>query len=220
MKRNYRNSGLIDQNKLKHVAVIGAGSIGSTIVQDLAMMGYDKITVVDNDIVAVHNLSTTRYPEDLIGSSKVQAASYMCKMLNPNVEIETVYMSAEAWMANGLPDNVIMATDTMHSRLAIYEKWLENDSREALIDIRMASMVIERIVVTKDNDNFMNWYKPDSEIPDEPCTMKHTVFTTSIASGLTVTGLFSTLSNRAYFEYIYMGLSPLIVKKELFVKGE
>jgi len=219
MKRNYRNSGLIDQKKLKEIAVIGAGSIGSTIIQDLAMMGYDKIVIVDNDIVAIHNLSTTRYPEDFIGSAKVEAAKYMCNLLNHNIEIETILSSVENWMENGLQANVIMATDTMHSRKAIYKKWLENDSRVALIDIRMASMVIERIVTTKYNDHFMNYYKPDSEIPDEPCTMKHTVFTTSIASGLAVTGLFSILSNRAYFEYIYMGLSPLIVKKELFVKG-
>jgi molybdopterin/thiamine biosynthesis adenylyltransferase len=219
MERQMRNKDIITK-KSKEILVIGAGSIGSTVVQDLAMMGvYEKIIIVDNDILSLHNLPTTRYFEYFVGDSKVNAAKTMCTQLNSELQIETWFSKIEGSLNIDFPQDIIMCTDSMHSRRYIYERWLKNPERRALIDIRMAALAMERIITTKENDKYMSHWLSDEEIPDEPCTAKHTVFTTSIASGLTVNGLFSVLENRADFFYIYLGLSPFIVKKEDFVGG-
>ena len=73
--RFLRNKDLIDQRQLDTVAVVGAGGIGSAVIQLLAIMGFKDIYIYDPDFMEHHNLSTTLYPASAIGKRKVQAAN-------------------------------------------------------------------------------------------------------------------------------------------------
>ena len=73
--RFIRNKDLIDQKLLKSVSVIGAGGVGSMLIPCAAMMGFKKFVLWDDDKLEEHNLSTTAYPDSMIGKPKVEAAT-------------------------------------------------------------------------------------------------------------------------------------------------
>jgi hypothetical protein len=60
----------------------------------------------------------------------------------------------------------------------------------------------------------MGTWLPDHEIEEEVCTMKHTIFTAAIESGLGLSQVFNLLERKPYYSYIWVGLLPLSVEKE------
>jgi len=213
--RFIRNAGLIDQEKLNEITIIGLGSIGSTIVQDITMMGYRKIYLIDFDTIGEHNLPTTRYNEDGVGSLKIQQAEIECFRLNHSIIIEQIPLKLERYLEineGKLPtESIIICTDNMDSRKLAYEAWVKSEVREIFVDVRMASLTMQRVIATKNNDNYMSHFVVDDAIPEAPCALKHTVFTTSIIAGLAVSGLFGILMNRPTYDYAYMSINPLLL---------
>ncbi len=83
--------GIDGQIKLKNakVVVIGAGGLGSPVLQYLAAAGVGVIGIVDNDIVDESNLQRQiLYTTNDIGKPKVEVAKRNLTALNPNVEIK------------------------------------------------------------------------------------------------------------------------------------
>lgn len=79
------------QQKLKaaRVLVIGAGGLGSPILQYLAAAGVGTLGIVDDDIVSLSNLQRqTIHMTETCGDPKVESARTFLKSLNPNVNID------------------------------------------------------------------------------------------------------------------------------------
>jgi len=79
------------QQKLKaaRVLVIGAGGLGSPVLQYLAAAGVGTLGIVDDDIVSLSNLQRqTIHTTDTCGDPKVESASAFLKSLNPHVNID------------------------------------------------------------------------------------------------------------------------------------
>ena len=79
------------QQKLKaaRVLVIGAGGLGSPVLQYLAAAGVGTIGIVDDDIVSLSNLQRqTIHTTETCGDPKVESAKAFLKSLNPHVNIE------------------------------------------------------------------------------------------------------------------------------------
>jgi len=82
--------GLIGQVKLKQakVLVIGAGGLGSPILQYLVSMGVGKIGMVDFDVIEISNLHRQiLYTSEDVGRKKVEVAKEKLSKQNPFVEI-------------------------------------------------------------------------------------------------------------------------------------
>ena len=80
------------QEKIKRVSVlvIGAGGLGSSVIQYLSAAGVGKIGIVDDDKVELSNLNRQLiYGENDLGESKVDAAKNYISKSNPSIEIET-----------------------------------------------------------------------------------------------------------------------------------
>lgn len=80
--------GLEGQRKIinSKVLVIGAGGLGSPIIQYLAAAGVGTLGVVDFDIVELHNLNRqTIHNENSVGKSKVKSAENFVRNLNHQV---------------------------------------------------------------------------------------------------------------------------------------
>lgn len=78
------------QNRLStaHVAVIGAGGVGSPAIQYLAAAGVGRLTLVDDDRVDLSNLQRqTIFSTDDVGTPKVTAAAAAVCALNSGVAI-------------------------------------------------------------------------------------------------------------------------------------
>lgn len=80
------------QQKIKaaRVLVIGAGGLGSPIIQYLAAAGVGTLGIVDDDVVSLSNLQRqTIHDAENVDVLKVESASAYVARLNPHVTVET-----------------------------------------------------------------------------------------------------------------------------------
>ena len=113
------------QKKIKRVSilVIGAGGLGSSVLQYLSAAGVGKIGIVDDDKVELSNLNRQLiYAENDLGESKVDAAKNYISKSNPSIKIETYKIRIDE---KNLPDIIddydLIAdcSDNIETRLSI-----------------------------------------------------------------------------------------------------
>ncbi len=113
------------QEKIKRVSilVVGAGGLGSSVIQYLSAAGVGKIGIVDDDKVELSNLNRQLiYRGNDLGKSKVDAAKDYISKSNPSTEIETYKIRIDE---NNLPDIIddydLIAdcSDNIETRLCI-----------------------------------------------------------------------------------------------------
>ncbi|MCI4670149.1 MAG: molybdopterin-synthase adenylyltransferase MoeB [Bacteroidia bacterium] len=86
--------GLEGQKRLKEssVLVVGAGGLGSPLLQYLAAAGVGRIGIIDNDVVDASNLQRqVLYGEDSLGLPKVEEAKKRVLSINPHIKVETYH---------------------------------------------------------------------------------------------------------------------------------
>lgn len=96
-----------------HVAILGCGSVGSTMAELLVRAGVEVLTLVDPDRVSAANLSRGVYAASDVGRHKVEALASRLEAIAPHVAV-TTRASALGADAAALLDGVdlaIMATD-------------------------------------------------------------------------------------------------------------
>ncbi|MBY0519499.1 MAG: HesA/MoeB/ThiF family protein [Sphingomonas sp.] len=106
-----------------HVAVIGAGGIGSPAIQYLAGAGVGRLTVIDNDRVDLTNLQRqTLFDTADVGALKVEAAVAAVARLNSEIAVtamaERVTQSNAGTLIAGA-DVVLDGSDNFATRLAV-----------------------------------------------------------------------------------------------------
>lgn len=106
-----------------HVALIGAGGIGSPAIQYLAAAGVGRLTVIDDDVVSLSNLQRqTLFGTADIGAHKAEAAGAAVARLNPDVRVEPCVARFAAGNADAIlagVDVVIDGSDNFATRLAV-----------------------------------------------------------------------------------------------------
>ena len=108
-----------------HVLLIGAGGIGSPAIQYLAAAGIGRITVIDDDAVALSNLQRqTLYGTDEVGIAKVAAAAEAAARLNPGIRFTGMreridQANAEVLLGAARPDVVLDGSDNFATRIAV-----------------------------------------------------------------------------------------------------
>lgn len=122
--RNYLYYGLngeqanIVQKKLQssHIVILGAGGIGNYVASSLIGMGIGKLTIVDEDIVELSNLSRQiMFDEGDIGKSKTSVLKKKLNNRNSSIEIEVLntHIKNEKDLSRlPLCDFIIMSADT------------------------------------------------------------------------------------------------------------
>ena len=211
--RFLRNKDLIPQSKLNHIGILGLGGIGSQLVPLLSIMGFKKITGWDHDTLEEHNLSTTMYPQGALGKPKADVAQNIPQMYAVNPGGMKFFNEYYDECSPTMP-KMITCLDNMEGRLIAYNKWLEQSNRQFFIDLRMGAMAMEIIVATKKHDDYLDTWIPTDSVSEEPCTMKHTIFTASIVGGLGVNQVFNVVAGRPYYAYIWIGLMPLVMRTD------
>jgi molybdopterin/thiamine biosynthesis adenylyltransferase len=113
------------QNKLKsaRVLVIGAGGLGSPLIQYLAAAGVGTIGIVDDDVVSLSNLQRQIiHGTPDIGEPKTQSAEKAVARLNPHVHVEAHAMRLNEGNARALIsryDVVADGSDNFATRYAV-----------------------------------------------------------------------------------------------------
>jgi adenylyltransferase/sulfurtransferase len=94
-----RDIGGPGQQKLKaaRVLVVGAGGLGSPLIQYLAAAGIGEIGIVDDDHVSLSNLQRqVLHGTPDIGRPKVESATDAVAKLNPNVKVTPIATRLDA----------------------------------------------------------------------------------------------------------------------------
>jgi molybdopterin/thiamine biosynthesis adenylyltransferase len=114
-----------DQTKLRaaRVLVIGAGALGNEILKNLALLGFERIVVVDLDRIEESNLSRTiLFTSGDVGAFKANVAARSMKALAPNVRVKPLAANVVQNCGLGLfawSDVIIAGLDNREARLWI-----------------------------------------------------------------------------------------------------
>ncbi|TXR53986.1 HesA/MoeB/ThiF family protein [Reinekea thalattae] len=105
------------------VVVVGAGGLGSPVLQYLAAAGVGQLILIDDDSVDETNLQRqVLFNEQQVGQAKVSAAKSNLQALNSGIEITTHQLRLTADNVEQLlqqSDLVIVGTDNIASRLVV-----------------------------------------------------------------------------------------------------
>ncbi len=117
--------GLSGQERLAaaRVLVVGAGGLGSPVLQYLAAAGVGRIGVMDDDVVDETNLQRqTIFATRDVGRSKTDAAAQYVRELNPGVAVDPIPVRFDESNARDLVrlyDVVVDCTDRFSTRYLI-----------------------------------------------------------------------------------------------------
>jgi molybdopterin/thiamine biosynthesis adenylyltransferase len=113
------------QQKLKRarVLVVGAGGLGSPVIQYLAAAGVGAIGIVDDDAVSLSNLQRqVIHDTAAVGTLKVESAKHAVARQNPHVSVEAhaVRLTGEnAGELIGAYDVVVDCSDNFATRYVV-----------------------------------------------------------------------------------------------------
>jgi len=104
----------------KAVLILGLGTVGSKMAEDLGRSGIGSLTMVDPDTVEPENVCRCQFTLDQIGMRKVEALRQTLEEINPSVQVETYAMDVLDWSPEVLAqrlggvDLVVQATDNLY----------------------------------------------------------------------------------------------------------
>ncbi|MEI6419885.1 MAG: molybdopterin-synthase adenylyltransferase MoeB [Sphingomonadales bacterium] len=105
------------------VAVVGAGGLGAPLLLYLAAAGVGRLTIIDDDVVALSNLQRqVLYATADLGALKAEAAAAHLAALNPHVELVPVALRLDAENADALlagHDVIADGCDNFATRLVV-----------------------------------------------------------------------------------------------------
>lgn len=115
--------------------IIGCGSVGSTVAENLARLGVTKFVLYDFDIVEPHNLANQMFVQSDIKKPKVEAVKKIICDINPEAE-STIEVFGQGYTDQKLNGYVFLAVDNIDLRREICEKNRMNKAIKAVFDFR------------------------------------------------------------------------------------
>ena len=190
LTRDVRQRDLVPVERLAecHALVIGVGAIGRQVALQLAAIGMPRMTLFDDDLVAVENLAPQGYwQEDLI-VPKVAATGAVCKRLNPALRLSMIPERFKRTTVRALPTDrrllAFVGVDSIQARRLLWE--VLSPLVAFFVDGRMSAEVIRVLAVetpAKDQQYAATLFEPEQAYLGS-CTAKSTIYTANIAAGL------------------------------------
>lgn len=117
------------------IHIVGCGSVGATVAENLIRLGLTNLTLWDMDTVSPHNLANQIYRQKDIGRLKTEALSDILSELNPEVK-DGIKLCSGGWSGQRLSGYVFLCVDNIELRRQIVEKHLDNPYVKAMLDFR------------------------------------------------------------------------------------
>jgi molybdopterin/thiamine biosynthesis adenylyltransferase len=168
--------GMEGQQKLleAHVAIIGAGGLGSPVAMYLASAGVGRLTIADHDDVDLSNLQRQiLHGSNDLGRPKVESAKDRLTALNPDVDVLTLNARIGAGQLEDLArqaDVIVDASDNFATRFAVNAACVVSGT--PLVSgaaIRMEGQLSVFIPSRPDSPCYRCLYR-EGEEPDQTCT--------------------------------------------------
>jgi molybdopterin/thiamine biosynthesis adenylyltransferase len=166
-------------------ALIGVGGIGAITALTLAKMGIGELILYDGDRVEDVNIPVQFHKLSDVGKPKVITIHRLIEEFADDLIVDHRCIRVGAGSLLEPTHFVISAVDSIQARKEI---WSAVWARRPLwyLDTRMSAEYFQMFVVDMNNSG---WYEDtlkgqdDSQIPDDPCTSKATIYTGCMAAG-------------------------------------
>lgn len=117
------------------IHIIGCGSVGSTIAENLVRCGVTKLTLWDFDTVEEHNIVNQMFRHKDIGRPKVEALKEILCEINPDAEPD-IELKPDGWQGKLLTGYLFIVVDSIDLRRKIVEKHIDSPFVRAVFDVR------------------------------------------------------------------------------------
>lgn len=131
-----KSAEFFDPSKVKSkIHIIGCGSVGSTLAENLVRCGLTNIVLYDFDKVEQHNIVNQLFDERHVGMNKAEATLEILKDINPEVS-KKVKLYTEGWNGEMLQGFIFLCVDNIELRRTIVEKHMNNPMVKGVFDFR------------------------------------------------------------------------------------
>ena len=117
------------------IHIVGCGSVGSTVAENLARCGVTKFTLWDFDTVEPHNLANQMFRQQDVNKPKVEALLEILKEINPDV-VDDVELKSDGWKGKMMSGYIFLCVDNIDLRREIVEKHMDSPYVKAMFDFR------------------------------------------------------------------------------------
>lgn len=117
------------------IHIIGCGSVGSTIAENLARCGVRKMVLWDFDTVEGHNIVNQMFRQQDVGKLKVDALKDILTDINPDIT-DVVELHPEGWRGEILTGYIFLCVDNIELRREFVEKHMASAFVKAMFDCR------------------------------------------------------------------------------------
>lgn len=190
-----RQLDLVSSNNLTDgVTIIGAGSVGSFTALTISKMGVEKIEIFDEDGVDTHNIPNQFYKLQDIGEFKVDALESVLKeFCGVSAKVHNTFYDRQK-----LNPIVIVATDSMESRWAVWLEFLKQPQTKVLIEARMGGELgIVYCVSKKEKKFYEKTLYSDSEAEQLPCSARTIIYNVLMIASIIARTLKGVVKNES-----------------------
>lgn len=120
----------------ERIHIIGCGSVGSTLAENLARFGLTKITLYDFDKVESKNIANQMFRQKDIGKLKVEAVAEMLEEINPDIKYD-LKLVEKGYTGQKLAGYVFLCVDDIELRKQIAVSNENNLQIKAMFDFRI-----------------------------------------------------------------------------------
>lgn len=117
------------------IHIVGCGSVGSTLAENLARCGVTKMTLWDFDTVEAHNIVNQMFRQQDIGKPKVEALKDILMDINPEIK-DDVELKPKGWEGKLMSGYIFLCVDNIELRRTIVEKHMDSPYVKAVFDFR------------------------------------------------------------------------------------
>lgn len=117
------------------VHILGCGSVGSTVAENLARYGITKFNLYDFDKVEPHNIVNQMFVQEDIGRKKVDAVADIITRINPDAA-KDIKLFDQGFTGQRLSGYVFLCVDNIDLRREIAEANKTNVNIKAMFDFR------------------------------------------------------------------------------------
>lgn len=117
------------------IHIVGCGSVGSTLAENLARCGVTKMTLWDFDTVEAHNIVNQMFRQQDVGKLKVEALRDILMDINPEIK-ENIELKPKGWEGKLMSGYIFLCVDNIELRRTIVEKHMDSPYVKAVFDFR------------------------------------------------------------------------------------
>ena len=117
------------------IHIIGCGSVGSVVAENLARFGITRMTLYDFDTVEPRNLANQMFTQDDVGRLKVEALADMLHRINPEIDNDLALVP-KGYTGQKLSGYVMLCVDNIDLRREIATANKSNTFVKGMFDFR------------------------------------------------------------------------------------